>query len=515
MALPERFTRMTTFYWHDYETFGLNQRIDRPAQFAGIRTDEDLNIIGEPDIWYCRPAEDYLPQPGACLVTRITPQCAQEKGVSEDEFAGHIHERFNEPGTVSVGYNSLKFDDEISRFLFWRNLYDTYGREWKNECSRWDLFPLVLAVWALRPEGINWPDYETDDPTKQGRKSFRLEKITAANGLTHEHAHDAASDVMATIELARLIKQHQPRLWNWALHNRCKNAVAAALGSGRPCVWIDISAGQQRGFIRVVMPVAVNPANKNEFIVWDLARDPRELLGMNSEDIARRAFGRTQDLHEGEKRLALRALKINTFPFVCDNIKVLNPDVCRRFGIDLSRIIANGETLTRIQREIQGPVIESRAFKDEQREPQDCDIALYEGFISPEDQGMMEKLHKASAEELADEVERGAIHFDDPRLEELFFRFRARNYPQTLSAAEKEEWREHCRERLIHGDGPGLTLERYFEEIDSIAEDDERALAEQRMSEAVFEKRQALLDALYDWGDAIANRVEFDEQQEQ
>ncbi|HBZ58526.1 MAG TPA: exodeoxyribonuclease I, partial [Sutterella sp.] len=123
---------MKTFYWHDYETFGLNQRIDRPAQFAGIRTDEDLNIIGEPDIWYCRPAEDYLPQPGACLVTRITPQTAQEHGLSEDEFARRIHERFNETGTVSVGYNSLKFDDEISRFLFWRNLYDTYGREWKN-----------------------------------------------------------------------------------------------------------------------------------------------------------------------------------------------------------------------------------------------------------------------------------------------------------------------------------------------------------------------------------------------
>jgi exodeoxyribonuclease-1 len=507
---------MKTFYWHDYETFGLNQRIDRPAQFAGIRTDEDLNIIGEPDIWYCRPAEDYLPQPGACLVTKITPQTAQEHGLSEDEFARRIHERFNETGTVSVGYNSLKFDDEISRFLFWRNLYDTYGREWKNECSRWDLFPLVLAVWALRPEGINWPDFETDDPAKQGRKSFRLEKITAANGLSHEHAHDAASDVMATIELARLIRQRQPRLWNWALHNRCKNAVAAALGSGRPCVWIDISAGQQRGFIRVVMPVAVNPANKNEFLVWDLSRDPNELLGMKSEDICRRAFGRTQDLMEGEKRLALRALKINTFPFVCDNIRVLTPDVCSRFGLDISRIIANGEALGRIRSEIEGPVIDSRSCKEETREPQDCDVALYEGFISPEDQAMMERLHGDSAEDFADDVSRGAIHFDDPRLEELFFRFRARNYPETLTDGEKAEWREHCRERLIDGKGPGLTLERYFEEIDSIAEADELAQQEGRMPEAVFEKRRTVLDALYDWGDAVANRVdEFEEEDAQ
>jgi exodeoxyribonuclease-1 len=281
-------------------------------------------------------------------------------------------------------------------------------------------------------------------------------------------------------------------------------------------VWIDISAGQQRGFIRVVMPVAVNPANKNEFLVWDLSRDPNELLGMKSEDICRRAFGRTQDLQEGEKRLALRALKINTFPFVCDNIRVLTPDVCSRFGLDISRIIANGEALGRIRSEIEGPVIDSRSCKEETREPQDCDVALYEGFISPEDQAMMERLHGDSAEDFADDVSRGAIHFDDPRLEELFFRFRARNYPETLTDGEKAEWREHCRERLIDGKGPGLTLERYFEEIDSIAEADELAQQEGRMPEAVFEKRRTVLDALYDWGDAVANRVdEFEEEDAQ
>ena len=54
---------MHTFLWHDYETFGADTRRDRPAQFAAIRTDADLNEIGAPLMMYCRPANDYLPVP--------------------------------------------------------------------------------------------------------------------------------------------------------------------------------------------------------------------------------------------------------------------------------------------------------------------------------------------------------------------------------------------------------------------------------------------------------------------
>ena len=147
-----------TYYWHDYETFGLDRHLDRPVQFAGIRTDSALNVIAEPDVFYCDCAPDYLPSPEACLITGITPQVAHARGGQcEAEFARRIREVFRTPGTVSIGYNSLRFDDEVTRFLFWRNLMDPYAREWDDGCSRWDLFPLVQALWALRPAGIVWP----------------------------------------------------------------------------------------------------------------------------------------------------------------------------------------------------------------------------------------------------------------------------------------------------------------------------------------------------------------------
>ncbi|MDO4232315.1 MAG: exonuclease domain-containing protein, partial [Lautropia sp.] len=125
-----------SFFWHDYETFGAVPRRDRPAQFAGIRTDADLNEIGEPVMIYCQPQPDYLPNPEACLLTGILPQTCLEQGLPEHQFAERILAELGQSGTIGVGYNSIRFDDEVTRHLFWRNLLDPYGREWRNGCSR-------------------------------------------------------------------------------------------------------------------------------------------------------------------------------------------------------------------------------------------------------------------------------------------------------------------------------------------------------------------------------------------
>lgn len=506
MTTPHEDKVQTTFYWYDYKMFGLNTRTDRPALFAGIRTDMNLNPIGEPDIWYCKPSRDYLPSPQACLLTGITPQIAEEQGLAETEFARRIYERLGTPGTISVGYNSLKMDDEATRFLFWRNFYDACGREWKNGCSRWDLFPFVLACWALRPEGVNWPDKDDSEYSRIHQKTFRLERLTRANGLSGEGARSVQNSVLSTVALARLLSQEQPKLWAWALNNRNKQSVAAALASGRPCVWIDIAAGQHRGYIRAVQPVSINPNNRNEFLVWDLSRDPDELIGMQPETIARRAFGRKEDLNEGEQRLALRALKINTFPFVCADLRVLTPAVCERFNLDIATIVSNGQRLTQIQREIADAVIASRALpKGAVREKADADAALYENFISPADQNAMECLHESEKDvsQFSADIAGGRISFEDPRLTELFFRYRARNYPQTLSEAEKGKWSDFCRDRLHDGNGNAQTLERFFDALDELAQanDDEREQGE--IDDQRFNRDQEILDALYEWGEIL------------
>ena len=177
-----------TLLWHDYETFGADPARDRPAQFAAQRTDLDLNPIGDPLCLYARPPRDYLPQPDACLITGITPQLADEKGEVEAAFIASIEAELLRPGTCASGYNSLRFDDNVTRFTLYRNLRDPYAREYGEGRSRWDLIDPMRTAYALRPDGIAWPLRE------DGLPSFRLEDLSRANGIEHGDAHDALGD---------------------------------------------------------------------------------------------------------------------------------------------------------------------------------------------------------------------------------------------------------------------------------------------------------------------------------
>ena len=502
MCTPEA---SQTIYWHDYETFGLNQRLDRPAQFCGWRTDMQFNTLtDQPDVWYCRPTMDYLPDPHSCLITGITPQLAEEKGVSEHDFATLIRAQMTRPNTISVGYNSMKFDDEVTRHLFWRNLYDPYEREWSEGCSRWDLFPFVLAAWALRPDGVEWPRNGGGDPLKKDLYSFRLEKLTRANGIDHSHAHDAASDVSATMALAKLLAQKQPRLWQWALAHRSKAAVSAALNCGRPCVCVDPSAGQKRGFLRVVLPITVGPVNKNECLVWDCREDPEELVGMTAEEIRRRAFGSKAMLGENETRLPLSVIKINTSPFVCSDLRVLDQRVCERFGLDLDRIVKNGEKLTKLHQEVKDPVFESRK-RDEGAKPAapDTDAALYSDRLPEVDFSAMQRVQKMTPEEVGRALEEGRLHFEDERLTEVLWRLRCRSWPDSLSNDEMDKWRDFCSYRLSGGVVGVRSFDAYFEAIDQEAEQNDALADEGRLDSERYEQRRDVLDALYAWGERL------------
>ncbi|MDQ5896023.1 MAG: exodeoxyribonuclease, partial [Pseudomonadota bacterium] len=310
-----------TFLWHDYETFGRDPRRDRPSQFAAIRTDAELREIGSPVMHFCQPAPDYLPDPESCLLTGILPQQALAQGLPEHAFAAAIEAEMARPGTVSLGYNTLRFDDEFTRHLFWRNLIDPYAREWQNGCGRWDLVDVVRCAWALRPDGMNWPRHP------DGRPSFRLEDLSVANGIVHEDAHDALSDVRATIGLARALRQAQPRLFDFCLGLRRKEAVQAeitrAQSQGRPLLHVSGMYGVERGGLALVWPLATHPTNRNELIVWDLSHDPSELLGLDAETLRLRLFTRADALPEGVTRLPVKTIHINKCPIVISNLKTL------------------------------------------------------------------------------------------------------------------------------------------------------------------------------------------------
>ena len=472
-----------TFLWHDYETFGANTRRDRPAQFAALRTDADLNLQGDPIMIYCQPANDYLPDPQSCLITGITPQECLAKGMPEYRFAEQIEQALAWPGTVGVGYNTIRFDDEITRFMFWRNLIEPYAREWQNDCGRWDLLDVVRSAYALRPEGMVWPLNE------QGKPSFKLGDLAKANGLAHESAHDALSDVYATLALARLLKQSQPRLFDFCFGLHRKDRVAAELGlpttlSGAKPFWhVSGMFAPQHGCLALMWPLAMHPSNRNELLAWDLRYDPRELADLNAEQIRLRLFTRTADLPEGVTRLAVKSVHINKSPMVFANLKVVNEAMAQRWQIDVSAQLHNA-TLARDLPDM------SAIWSDVYQHgggALDVDEDLYGGFVGHADRRRLNELRKLPANELG----HARIGFDDHRLGELFWRYRARNFPQTLTQAEQHKWEAHRAARLLDAQGGARTVEALFDEIDNLAE-------------TADESARVLLAALYDYADSIA-----------
>ncbi len=449
-----------TFFWHDYETFGRVPRSDRPAQFAGVRTDENLQELEAPLSMHCQPAPDFLPDPEACLLTGITPTVALEKGVPEHQFADRVLAALAKPGTVGVGYNSLRFDDEVTRFMLWRNLADPYAREWQNDCGRWDLLDVVRCCYALRPAGIQWPKHD------DGRPSFKLEHLTQANGLEHEAAHDALSDVRATIALAKVIKNANPRLWDFALRLRRKQAVideiAGAQVRGEPIIHISGRYPAERGCMALVWPLAPHPTNKNELIVWDLAHNPNELFSLDAEQIRARLFVAADALPAGQTRLPIKTIRLNRSPIVVGHLKTLGEEGAKRWAIDVDQARRHAELAVDKAGSMAG--IWPEVYAAQAMPERDVDEDLYSGFLNDADRRQLQRVRSLPPEDL---VGRQPM-FNDERLDELVFRYRARNFADTLSEDEQERWGFHRIAKLVDGEFGARTLAEFFESLDAL-----------------------------------------------
>ncbi|ATZ11930.1 exodeoxyribonuclease I [Erwinia amylovora] len=466
-----------TFLFHDYETFGKSPSLDRPAQFAAIRTDMDFNLIGEPEVFYCRPADDYLPQPEAVMITGITPQIARQRGLSEAEFTARIHLLFSAANTCVVGYNNVRFDDEVSRNLFYRNFYDPYAWSWQHGNSRWDLLDVMRACYALRPDGITWP--ENDD----GFPSFRLEHLTKANGVAHENAHDAMSDVYATIAMAKLVKEKQPRLYDFLFSHRNKQKITTLIDipQMKPLVHISGMFGAARGNASWIAPLAWHPDNRNALITCDLDADMAPLLELDADALRARLYTRRDELN-GASPVPLKLVHINKCPVVAP-ANTLRPEDAERIGIDRQRCRDN-LALLRQHPEVREKVVTLFAEAPPFTPSDDVDSQIYNGFFSDADRNAMNIVRQTAAENLP----ALDLTFNDARIEKLLFRFRARNFPGTLDDKEQQRWLQHRRQMFSPE-----RVQGYVQELEMLFNQYEGDQARQEQLKALFAYMQELV----------------------
>lgn len=461
-----------TFLWYDYETFGIQVNQDRPAQFAAIRTDAELNEISSPIVMYCQPAPDFLPDPQSCLITGITPQICLEHGIAEYKFAQKIEQIMLEPNTIGVGYNTIHFDDEITRFMFWRNLIDPYAREWQNNCGRWDLLNVVRTMYALRQDSIKWPFKQNGIP------SFKLAELTKVNNLIHESAHDALSDVRATIALARLIRTKQPRLFNFCLKLHKKERVIVEIGLPilKPFLYISNTFSATQGCLSVMWPLNIHPINKNHIIAWDLRFNPKELLTINLE-IIRTYF--LDKLSKKTIKLPIKSIYLNRSPIVISNLKVLSPSRALELGIDINTILHHANLATKIP---DMTPFWHDIFQYKKNNMIDVDEDLYGNFIDKNDRYQLIRLRTLLPQKLA----KIKYNFNDKRLEELLFRYRARNFLNSLSNQEIYRWEKYRITRLYDEKNNARTLNTVFKNIN-------------QLSKTANEREKKILTALYNY----------------
>jgi exodeoxyribonuclease-1 len=431
--------------WYDLETFGLESRFDRIAQFAALRTDEKLEPLGEKSLLYCKPSPDYLPNPLSCLVHGITPQYAEEAGLTD-------YAAMSVPGTTTAGFNSLQFDDEFVRNLLYRNLFDPYEREWRNGNSRWDLIDLARAARDLRPEGIVWPEDE------EGRPIFTLVALARANGIAHASAHDAMHDVLATVDLARLLRARQPKLYEWYWTHRSRDSLRPLvdLVDRTPLVHTSAAYTSPRGCTTLVAPVALDPENRNQLIAIDLRFDPSTILGLGVEELRRRVFTKKAELEV--ERVPLSGIRLNRCPFLAP-LSTLSDEAASRLALDRARCL---EHLAVIKQEPE--LLQKMVAVFEMREPppesDDPELRIYGGgFFSKEDSGAFEAVHEKIAAEGA-AAAKAALYrmkFEDERPAQMLRRLYARNFPDTLGESEKRKWRSFCAGRLQLPPLPGAT----------------------------------------------------------
>jgi exodeoxyribonuclease-1 len=470
-----------SFLFYDLETFGADPRTSRIAQFAAVRTDAELNAIEEPVSLFVQPADDLLPSPVATLITGITPQRALAEGVNEAAAFARIFEEMARPETCTLGYNSLRFDDEFVRAGFFRNFHDPYEREWRSGNCLWDLLDVMRLAYALRPDGIEWPLRE------DGAVSFRLEHLATANGVREGDAHEALSDVLALIGLARKLRAAQPRLWDYALKLRDKKFAARLLDPVKmqPVLHVSQRFPALRLCSAPVLPLARHPQIDSRMIVFDLDQDPEALLALSPEDIADHLYTPVADLPEGATRVALKEVHLNKCPVLVAWDHLRAPDFAR-LAIDperaerhAQRLRDAGPALAEKVRRVYGAMRGSRG-------PSDVDASLYDGFLDDGDKRKFPAVRSLPPAALATHD----FGFRDTRMGELLFRYRARNWPGTLDDADRGRWDDYRRARLTREAGLSeYSFDTFFAEIAAL-----------RATNAGAPERLALLDALDDWG---------------
>jgi exodeoxyribonuclease-1 len=424
---------MRTFLFYDLETSGLNKSFDQILQFAAVRTDANLKEI-ERHSFYVKLRCDVIPSPLASVTHRISIGQTLE-GINEYEAVQKIHKIFNTPGTISIGYNTMGFDDEFLRFSFYRNLLPPYTHQFSNDCIRMDLFPLTIMYSLYKKDVLKWPEID-------GRTSLKLENLNKENDLAKGQAHDASVDVDITIELARKL-MGEKEMWNYLLKffdkdedlkriNSMPEVFQSAAGIHRLGIVSSSSFGYTYNFQAPALLIGNSIAYTNQYL-W-LRLDLPELRETTKDSVDENCYVIRKKL--GEPAFLLPPKD-----------RFLKPVGTKR-GAEMDKNIKWLQSNPEIFKEI---VDYYRNFKYENIPDLDVDTVLYQiGFMNSSEKKLCDIFHNLPPEEKTRSIE----NFKTRENKELAHRIMVRNYEDLVSQDQKDQkYRNEFMKKVNPGDG--------------------------------------------------------------
>ena len=445
----------TSFYFYDLETSSGSPRTGRIMQFAGQRTDQDLKPIGEPDNILVKLSDDVIPEPDAILVHGITPQQTLSDGVTEVELAKYFDTKIATPGTIFVGFNNIRFDDEFMRRLCYRTFFDPYQWHWKENRSRWDMMDVIRMMRALRPDGLKWPMLD-------GKPTVKLELMAKENKILHENAHDALSDVMALIELTQKVKNAQPKLFEYLLQMRDKKKVAELVFAGSPFVYASGKFSSENEKTTVVQLLLKHP-RRDSAVVYDLRCDPTEWLNKSVDELVKHWQVRYGD---NLKPLPVKIIHFNKCPAVAP-MSVLDDLSKKRINIDITVIETNKQWLKANPEFVQKIEKALDIIENEQQTKlpleSTVDDQLYDKFWVDDDQLEMRQIRAADMSDSDNLIKE--IH--NKRLREIIPLYKARNYKKLLTPEEHIKWEDH-RTKVLLGGGESSKAAKFYDRMQEI-----------------------------------------------
>lgn len=427
-----------SFYWYDVETTGKSPRHDRIIQFASQRTDEDLRPIGEPYTCLVRIPPEVLLKPEAMLITKLGPNLLETEGIEEWRLLRDLSNHFAQSQTCIIGYNNVSFDDEFLRFSMYRNLRPPYEHEWKSGNSRMDMMSILQLTCALRPDGMQWP-------IKDGEPSYTLSDLAEANELDTSNAHDAYADVDMTLGLARLVKQTQPKLWQFACSLRSKDSVIGYTSPLRkkPLLHVSKYYSKQRFCIAPVLPIVVRPNRSNELIAIDLSSDLSLILDRSTQELRSALFASEEDRDSAQPRPGIHTITLNKFPMIAP-ISTLRDEDAKRLSIDKKSI---REACLRLNEYPDLPYRLQQLYEQPPsfEAPQSAEEALYDGFLPDEDVKHCRRFWR----DLESGLPWRDIALTDNRLNDLRARLKAQFAPEEMDDREKSHFKSFVKRQLM------------------------------------------------------------------